>query len=194
MSEIVPRWEWRTFGPDLATIRDRLAATGEARVRESAETYILSARSGDNTKIRFELMDIKTLRQVDEHGLEQWAPLMKAGFPMEAEALVQTLGSWQVSPQELAVPLGYDDFTHFVDAHPELVAVAVTKERHGWVVDECFVEWAVITFDGQAQHTVCVEHADPERVWRVVGELELQHLPNTSYLAALKRHAGLEVQ
>ncbi len=194
MPEIVPRWEWRAFDPDFGDIRDRLAATGQALVRESAETYILSAGGEDNTKIRFELMDLKTLRQVDAHGLEQWAPLMKAGFPLEAEALTRILGSWAVVPEELAVPLDHQTFMHFVSEHPDLVAVAVTKRRHGWRVDECFVEWAEVSFDGQVQQTVCVEHADPERVWRVVGELGLQALPNTSYLAALKRHAGMEHQ
>ena len=36
----------------------------------------------DNTKIRDMLMDIKTLQQVNGDKLEQWFPIMKAGFPL----------------------------------------------------------------------------------------------------------------
>ena len=35
-------------------------------------------------KVRDALMDIKVLREVDENGLEQWTPVMKAEFPIPA--------------------------------------------------------------------------------------------------------------
>ncbi len=140
MSEIVPRWEWRAFAADFGQAPALLRAAGEPRVRESAETYILSKNSADNTKIRFELMDIKTLRQVDDHGLEQWFPLMKAGFPIEAQALSTTLRSWKTGGLSADAPVSYADFMAYVDAHPDLVSVAVTKRRSGWILDQAFVE------------------------------------------------------
>ena len=57
-----------------------LSPTG---VQESDELYLLST-DGDNVKIRAELMDIKALREVDRDGLEQWEPVLKAGFPLTA--------------------------------------------------------------------------------------------------------------
>ena len=35
-------------------------------------------------KVRDELMDVKHLLEVNDDGLEQWVPVMKAGFPVSA--------------------------------------------------------------------------------------------------------------
>ncbi|MCK7490679.1 MAG: hypothetical protein MZW92_02025 [Comamonadaceae bacterium] len=48
-----------------------------------------------NVKIRDALMDIKVLREVNADGLEQWTPVMKAGFPLpaaEAAKVLEALG------------------------------------------------------------------------------------------------------
>ncbi|MBN2801248.1 MAG: hypothetical protein JXX28_19060 [Deltaproteobacteria bacterium] len=190
MSEIVARWEWRSFDEDFSKATEVFAALGETKARESEEIYILSTKSGDNTKIRFELMDIKTLRVVDGNGLQQWFPLMKSDFPLTGEPLAQTLASWGVVAD--AAALSYADFLAFVDQHPDLVAVKVTKRRSGWMWEGAFVELAEVGFDGKVHHTCCIEDPDADKVWRLVGELGMQQLPNVSYLAALKAHAGME--
>ena len=51
--------------------------------KETDEIYFLSG-GGENVKVRDDLMDIKVLRQVNADGLEQWAPVMKAEFPLSA--------------------------------------------------------------------------------------------------------------
>ena len=61
----------------------RLAALTPSGVQESDEVYLLSG-AGGNVKIRAALMDIKVLREVNADGLEQWTPVMKAGFPIGA--------------------------------------------------------------------------------------------------------------
>ena len=73
MSLIVPRWEWRTFGATFGAADEILAGLTPTGVVESDELYLLS-EDGDNVKIRAELMDIKALRAVDRHGLQQWEP------------------------------------------------------------------------------------------------------------------------
>ena len=42
---IVPRWEWRTFGTGFGPAEERLTASGEAKVEESDEVYLLSLHS-----------------------------------------------------------------------------------------------------------------------------------------------------
>lgn len=190
MADMVARWEWRSFDEDFSVASQQFAALGAPQVRDSEEIYILSRKSGDNTKIRFELMDIKSLQVVNGEGLQQWYPVMKSGFPLGGEPLAQTLASWKVQAPEAA--FSYADFLSFVDAHPDLVAVTVTKRRSGWTWDGAVVELAEVSFDGHKHLTCCVEDADPAKVWRIVGELGLQALPNVSYLAALKAHAGME--
>ena len=83
MAEIIPRWEWRSFGRRFGEAETRLAALTPGGVQESDEIYLLSG-AGGNVKVRDALMDIKVLRQVNADGLEQWTPVMKAGFPLPA--------------------------------------------------------------------------------------------------------------
>ena len=42
----------------------------------------MSVGESDVVKVRDELMDVKHLVSVDADGLEQWVPVMKAGFPL----------------------------------------------------------------------------------------------------------------
>ena len=80
MDNIIPRWEWRSFGRCFGEAEARLAALTPEGVQESDEVYLLSG-AGGNVKVRADLMDIKMLQQVNADGLEQWTPVMKAGFP-----------------------------------------------------------------------------------------------------------------
>jgi hypothetical protein len=58
MIGIIPRWEWRTFGDRFRTAEDAFAAMTPTGVQESDELYLLS-ESGDNVKVRDDLMDVK---------------------------------------------------------------------------------------------------------------------------------------
>jgi hypothetical protein len=77
------RWEWRTFGQRFGEADARFAALTSSGTTDSDETYFL-APGGDNVKVRDALMDVKVLQAVNADGLEQWAPVMKAGFPLSA--------------------------------------------------------------------------------------------------------------
>ena len=102
MSEITPRWEWRSFGPRFGEAEKRLAALTPSGVQESDEIYLLSG-AGGNVKIRAALMDIKVLRQVNADGLEQWTPVMKAGFPLRRDRGGEGVRS-APAPDTFAVP------------------------------------------------------------------------------------------
>ena len=79
---IVPRWEWRTFGERFGEAEAAFDARTPERVQESDELYLLSVAGGDTVKVRDELMDVKHLERVDDNGLEQWLPVLKAEFPL----------------------------------------------------------------------------------------------------------------
>lgn len=193
MGEIIARWEWRTFGTDFGGAEEKIRVYTPGPVRESAETYLLSANSGENTKIRNDLMDIKTLKAVED-GLEQWFPLMKAGFPLEREAAAQAFTAWKVPlPKPPPTGLSLETFlTGVIDPHPDLTRVAVTKERHGFTIKGAIVEIAELTVDGEAVRTIAAEHADPVLVRSVVEALGLSSFDNVNYMRALKRFKGLE--
>ena len=101
MSEIIPRWEWRSFGPRFGEAEKRLAALTPSGVQESDEVYLLSG-AGGNVKIRAALMDIKVLRQVNADGLEQWTPVMKAGFPIGATDAARVFEALQLPVPSLS--------------------------------------------------------------------------------------------
>ena len=83
MVEIIPRWEWRTFGMTFGEGENRIKAHELGTFKKSSEKYILSKNSNENCKIRDDLMDIKSLRQINADKLEQWYPTMKLTFPLK---------------------------------------------------------------------------------------------------------------
>src|SRR5690349_24220585 len=88
VDEIVPRWEWRTFGDRFGEAEGRFAALSPERKQESDEIYLVSLKSDASVKVRDGLMDVKQLQRVDSSGLEQWKPTMKAAFPLSADQVL----------------------------------------------------------------------------------------------------------
>ena len=141
MPEIVPRWEWRWFGHRFGPAESRLATLTPGAVQESSETYLLSG-TGDNVKVRDALMDIKVLRETRRDGLEQWTPVMKAGFPLPAAEVAKVFAALRLDPPplrrasydleqfiaELAVPSG------------RIRAIDVQKRRTRYTVGGCMAE------------------------------------------------------
>lgn len=195
MAEIRARWEWRTFGEEFGEAEARINAFPKDKVRNSSEVYILSRKSTDNTKIRDMLMDIKTLQQVNGDRLEQWFPVMKAGFPLTGPVLSDVFKAWKAPlPPLRREAYGYEEFLgELVAPHPDLRKVQVEKERHGFMINDCIVEIADLKFDGRPVRTVAVEMEDPDRVIRTVRELGLAGFENVNYLKALKRFIGMDV-
>jgi len=195
MEKIIPRWEWRTFGENLSKETEVIRQSGESFDRESEELYILSTRSNDNTKIRAELMDIKTpIRINEENSLEQWTVLAKSAFPIHINDLALVYKAFG-----LQLPyLKKDEFTYIeyleelIGNNPDLRIVNVKKNRHGYKIDGAIVEIAEVQFDDVSQQTIAVEHADPELVLQTVQKLGLTKYENINYIKAMKRVFGIK--
>jgi exopolyphosphatase / guanosine-5'-triphosphate,3'-diphosphate pyrophosphatase len=189
MSEITPRWEWRSFGPRFGEAEKRLAALAPGGVQETDEVYLLSG-AGGNVKIRAALMDIKVLREVNSDGLEQWTPIMKAGFPLpaaEAAKVVAALGL--PSPAAIRASYTLDEFIgQFAAPGGPIREVKVHKRRTRYTVGGCMAELSDVVANGKPTRTIAVESEDAGAVIRAVRELGLGGYANTSYprgLAAL---------
>ncbi|MCU0236236.1 MAG: hypothetical protein MUC72_04025 [Acidobacteria bacterium] len=195
MAEIIARWEWRTFGEAFGEAEKNILSFPEDKVRNSSEVYILSKKSMDNTKIRDTLMDIKTLRQVNADLLEQWFPVMKAGFPLALPVLNDVFMAWKAAlPALKREAYSYEEFLgELVSPHADLRMVRVEKERHGFMINGCIVEIADLKFDGRPIRTVAVEMEDPDAVMRTVRQLGLDGFENVNYLKALKRSVGMDI-
>ena len=90
---IVPRWEWRTFGPRLGTAEALLAALEPTHVRDSDEIYVLALGREASIKARDSVMDVKRLERVNAEGLEQWLPVAKATYPLRVEGVREAIAA-----------------------------------------------------------------------------------------------------
>ncbi len=193
-----PRFEFRTFGQDFESARFRMARLSvpvpeKVWERHSAEVYILS-RTNDinNTKIRDGKMDIKTYVQTVD-GLEQWNPLMKGEFPMKREVLEQeVIPAFQVEmqlPDQAEFTL--EAFLELVNAHPELQAVDVVKQRFGYMVNNTICEFGYVLINGAKVCTINSESTEVEDIKKTLADTGLEGFENINYLQAIKRVTGM---
>ncbi|WP_295459000.1 hypothetical protein [uncultured Thiodictyon sp.] len=190
MSTITPRWEWRTFGEDLSAPGARLAALAapdQSRnpppVQLSDEVYFLSSANDANVKVRDDLMDIKALEQTDGDALEQWRPVLKAGFPLPVATLGQVFAALGLPVPTLARDVySLNELTREVIApEPRLHVLAVHKERARYLVDGCITELTRVTAGGRQVQTLAVESEDAAAVLALVRRLGFAGVPNQSY-------------
>ena len=147
-----------------------------------------------NAKLRSELMDVKML--IDEHlQLEQWRPVLKAGFPLERSVIAeQIFPSLELTPPRLSRPqYGLTEFIDEVVRSKREIAIAeIVKTRFQFSLDDCQAEFAAVTINGVPQETVAMESANPDAVLRLVHEFGLEEMSNLNYVRQIKLMLGLE--
>jgi hypothetical protein len=194
MQEIIPRWEWRTFTNDLGKAEENIRKFPEGKSRESSEVYILSEVSMDNTKVRDNLMDIKTLQQVNEDRLELWLPIMKGTFPLPVAEIEKVFKCFKVAlPKFNRSEYTFEQYVNEVIKPSTLLkAVNVVKKRTGFTINNCIVEIAEVKVEDKWIKTAAVEMEDPAMVIKTVRELGLDAFPNINYLRGLKNLVGMK--
>jgi exopolyphosphatase/guanosine-5'-triphosphate,3'-diphosphate pyrophosphatase len=194
MTEIIPRWEWRTFGESLAEFDDRFAGIEAGGFQESDELYLLSPVSDENVKVRDLLMDIKTLEQVNPDGLEQWRPVMKGAFPLPAADVLKVFAALRVAPPPLArADYMLEQFvTELAEPGGRLRVIKVHKKRARYTIDGCMSELTEVVADDRRTRTVAIESEDPARVIATVRKLGLDQYANVNYPRGLKQLLGMK--
>lgn len=193
-AEIVPRWEWRTFGEGFGPAEEMLAQAGPGRVQESDETYLLSEESDASVKVRDDLMDVKRLEAVDGNGLEQWRPVLKAAFPLTAADVATVLDALGVGGRDIS----RDSYTleqlldQLVRPDPVLAGVDVHKRRVHYEISGCMAELSTVRARGRSARTIAVEAEDPALVIAAVRALQLADRPNVCLARGLKTLLGFE--
>jgi exopolyphosphatase/guanosine-5'-triphosphate,3'-diphosphate pyrophosphatase len=185
---MVPRWEWRAFAESFGGAENHLAALAGARVEVSDETYLLAPRSDASVKVRAGRMDVKGLLQVDAAGLEQWAPALKAPFPLsrqDARAVVGALDETATLDQEAYT------LEHLLAAMPGVRRVDVHKERRRGTLGDCMAEVTTLRTSAGTARTIAIEDEDPARVRAVVDELGLASRHVVCVARGLKALHGL---
>ena len=190
---VVARWEWRTFGETFGGVEERFSGVEAERVQTSDEVYLVSLASDASVKIRDELLDVKQLQHVNREGLEQWLPVLKASFPVDAAQLRTVLDALGVS-----IPLRRDHYTldqllsDVIGPSVDLRALQVHKHRRHYTIDGCMIELSEIrTFRGTTK-TIAIESPDADLVSRTVDALGLADRPNVCLARGLKTLTGFE--
>jgi exopolyphosphatase/guanosine-5'-triphosphate,3'-diphosphate pyrophosphatase len=186
MPAIVPRWEWRAFADAFGRAGDSLTRRTEGAPHESDELYFLTP-SGENVKVRDDLMDVKVLREVNAKGLEQWCPVMKAGFPLPAAEVKKVLEALHVqAPALKRSQYTFDEFTsECAGPGGAIRAVKVHKLRRRFTVGSCMAEFSDVIVNGRSTRTLAIESEDAAAVIAAVHELGFGGWVNTSYPKAL---------
>jgi len=185
---IVPRWEWRTFGPGLDPAEARFRELDPERVEDSDEMYVLSTARDPSVKIRGGQMDVKTLQAVNDDGLEQWLPVLKASFPIsdaDVATVFQALGA--PLPVLLRPAYSLEELEReLIEPSGGLRAVNVHKHRAHYTVGGCMAELSEIRTDAGARTTIAVESPDADAVIAAVRDLGLASRENTCLPRGLK--------
>jgi exopolyphosphatase/guanosine-5'-triphosphate,3'-diphosphate pyrophosphatase len=186
--EIIPRWEWRTFGDNFKGAGNPFASYAGGGPKDSDETYFLSPATSENVKVRDGLMDIKKFQRANTDGLEQWKPVMKHGFPLPADKVktvfeilgvpTPTLARTEYTEQQLVDELMMPAGVRVVNVH---------KTRTRYTVEGCMAELADVTVDGKKTTTIAMELEDAAQVIATVRKLGLDRYENVSYPKGLKR-------
>ena len=191
--EIIPRWEWRTFGDNFAGSGNPFAAFKAGDTQASDEIYFLSPVNSENVKVRDSLMDIKKFQLANPDGLEQWKPVLKQGFPFPAADVSKVFDVLGVPPPKLSrTEYTLDQFIQeLITPVPGMRVVKVHKTRTRYTVDGCMAELAEVVADGKRTHTIAMELEDPAQVIATVRKLNLDSYENISYPRGLKRLVGM---
>jgi len=196
-SKIVPRAEFRVFGPAVidgvkAKMWNGKTILYQAR-RMPAETYFLSARTNEaNVKVRDGLLDIKTKVGETPEGYEIFQPRGKFQFPVKKADLQTILSNLKVDAPLAQDTYTIEEFIAMARRHPEMAAVTVEKMRYGFTIDGVICEYAQVWFNGALVESACAESENYAAMKGVVEGLGLAAMPNTNYLRAAKRVVGME--
>jgi exopolyphosphatase/guanosine-5'-triphosphate,3'-diphosphate pyrophosphatase len=183
MEPIVPRWEWRTFGQSFGPAEARFRALKPEKVQKSSEIYLLSRRLEANVKVRDHLLDIKLLENVNQDGLEQWRPVLKAAFPLEAapaEQLAQAIAIKDKSASLVGLPMErlLAELSRLDD---RVRVVEVSKTRVRYTVGGCVAELTELVANATEVRSAAIEDTDEARVIAAVRSMEFPSEANISY-------------
>ena len=196
MDVIKPRFEFRAFAQNFGIVEEKMRQLSPVeQIRESLETYIMSAGNNENnTKIRDNKMDIKTFVQ-EKKGLEQWNPLMKGVFPMNAEMIRDNVfPALGVNAPEFKKDIYTleEYLNEIIKPHPDLAAVNIFKRRFAFTINDCIAEIGEVYINGAKIMTANLESVDIEAILKGMEMVGLDKYENVNYLLAIKRVIGME--
>jgi exopolyphosphatase/guanosine-5'-triphosphate,3'-diphosphate pyrophosphatase len=133
-------------------------------------------------------MDVKELQRVDDEGLEQWKPVLKADFPLAGRNVKTVLAALG-----LRTELESSDRTleQLLAELPDLLAIAVHKRRRHVTFEGAMAELSTLSTDRGDLRTIAVESEEPALVVAAVRGLGFDARRNVNVPRGLKELIGL---
>jgi len=186
------RWEWRIFGESLP-----LPATPRLQVQPPEpvvnESYLLSARSIQNVKLRGNAVDIKLLDAVEAGGLERWRPAGHFVFPLgpaHIACIQEALGV--IIPLRLGYPLDRERFIRALGSlEPAVTLATVTKLRTRFTLAACEGELVEVTVNGKRLVSLALEDTNPGYMTTAIRMIGAPDAVNLNYPRFLKALLGI---
>jgi len=191
-SQIVPRWEWRTFSENGEYLKHFFAQFNPQQRGKSEETYILVPQGELNAKIRNQIFDVKQKLKVNSHGLEQWLPILKLEFPMPAEDFEKAAKLLRLKGPSPEGSLTESDFIVAVGLESKILPIRLMKMRAKYDFQGVVGEFTQLQIGTRDLFTIAIEHVDTTKIDQIRKQLGLDDLMNESYPQALKRLLGIE--
>lgn len=185
------RWEWRSVGYRSPVLPSRLGQAPGSPTTRSSETYLVSASSPHNVKIRDGLIEVKRLRRVSGDGLEQWSPTVRGHFPLSSADWHEVLDALGLADAGAGPALGLEELLGALPAGAPVRRVDVVKRRSRLVLAGCPGEWVRLDIGGRRVVSLAFEHERVDTVREALAELHLDPHDNLSYPAAIKRLIGM---
>jgi len=192
----IPRWEWRTFAPSLASLRAFLPGTPEVRCENAHEIRLLCPRSQHDVLVRNNVLRLKWRKQVGPEGLELWDSVIHSTFPLGADVVHRLFEAWGIPVPRLLRPQ-YSESQFLQEVAPQCPGLCLI---HLDICSEAFlIEGAgchLIEFTTNQGTFACfgIEHEDPGLALQVIRQLGLQSRHNTSYSQGLKAALNISPQ
>ena len=181
--------------PGLRFRRAEVRGASPEEVQKSSEVYLLVAGSDANVKFRDNLLDIKQLECVNHDGLEQWRPVLKEPFPIQAESIAAVRAALGLPPGPMIGDAASFDAL-VAGLHSAAPACAALREQgadsvsHPGLLRRAHQSQRA---EGKLVRTAAIEDADATRVIEAVRAMGLDHFPNTSYPRGLKQLLGMSL-
>jgi hypothetical protein len=80
-----------------------------------------------------------------------------------------------------------------IDAHPDLQAVKVHKQRFGYMVNNTICETGSVLINGARVETINSESTEIEDIKKTIKDVGLEGVENINYLQAIKRVTGMMI-
>jgi hypothetical protein len=185
LADVIPRWQWRTFGDDLTNVAASLdACLGAAETCE--EAHILSPRPDVSVRVRGNELDVKVLRQAGD-GLEQWAPILHARFPISLCLANAVFAAWhRAMPAGMRPAYTWPEFDDLVRKAGDLTIIPLQKVRRAGQFENCVAEASRLVMGNATTFTVAVKQENPAAVLEAVRRLGLTGRENLNYVRALR--------